>query len=289
MKICAIDIGSNSVRLATFADGKTLYKSLCTTRLGEGLAASGRIDAAACERTARAVSKFASRAEKEGAQRVYAFATAAVRSASNRSEFLDRVRELCGLEVDVVSGELEAELGITGALGKGEDGGIIDVGGASTEATFRRGGTTVYSKSVDIGTVRLFDTAGRDFAAVCERIRAVLPEYGSFDASDLKVYNIGGTGTQIAAVKHGLKIYDPNIIHGTYLTRDEIYDMGKRFLAMTVEEVKAVSGMEERRADVIGGGCLLLAMVMERFGLKGITVSENDNLEGYVMLKEGSL
>ncbi len=288
MKTSAIDVGSNSVRLAMFADGKTLYKTIKTTRLGEGLAVTGKISPKASERTARAIAEFVSRAKREGAEKVYVFATAAVRSAQNRGEFVREVQKTAGVDLDIVSGEEEARLGILGAVGEG-DGGIIDVGGASTEATFRTGGTTVYSKSVDTGTVRLFDTAGRDFNALIQKIDEVLPQYPPFNASNLKVYNIGGTGTQIAAVKHGLKVYDPQIIDGTYLSREEIFAMGKRFLSMSVDEVKAVSGMEERRADVIGGGCLLLAKVMERFGLDGITVSERDNLEGYVILKEGSL
>ena len=70
MKIAAIDIGSNSVRLMMWADGKTLYKTLNTTRLGEGLAASGRMTAPAMERTAQAVAQFCQRARLEGAQKI---------------------------------------------------------------------------------------------------------------------------------------------------------------------------------------------------------------------------
>lgn len=285
MKISAIDIGSNSVRLATFADGKLLYKTINTTRLGERLQVTGNILPEACERTARAVAAFVERAKAEGAERVYAFATAAVRSAKNRREFISRVKEKCGVQVDVVSGETEARLGILGALGK-SDGGIIDVGGASTEVTFQCGGETVYSHSADIGTVRLFDAAGRDMQALKKVIADKLPEYGSFKANSLKTCNIGGTGTQIAAIKHGLKEYDPEIIDGTLLTRTEIYALAERLLSMSVDEVKKISGMEERRADVIGGGCLLLSAVMEKFGIDELTVSESDNLEGYLMLKE---
>ena len=288
MKISAIDIGSNSVRLAMFADGKLLYKDVQTTRLAEGLAKTGEICPAAAERTAEQVAKFVLRAKSEGAQKIYPFATAAVRSASNGENFCKLVFKKCGAEVDVVSGEREARLGILGALGE-SDGGIIDVGGASSEVTFQRDGKTIYSKSVNIGTVRLFDVAGRDIVALTRAIEDKLNEYPPFSAKDMRVCNIGGTGTQIAAVKHGLKVYDAKIIDGTLLSRKEIFDMAQNLLSMTVEEVKKVSGMEERRADVIGGGCLLLAKIMERFEIEELTVSESDNLEGYVILKEGRL
>lgn len=286
MKIAVIDIGSNSVRLALFADGKTLYKRLASTRLGEGLAVSGRLSDAATERTAQAVAAFAADAAAEKAVNTYVFATAAVRSASNGNVFTRRVKELCGIDVDVVSGEEEAKLGITGAL-RGKDGGIIDVGGASTEVTLSQGGKTLYSRSVNVGTVRLNDIAGRDKEKLSKLILGKIAEYGTFNASGFNMYGIGGTATTLAAVKHGLKVYDPSVTDGTVLSAGEIYSMAERILQMPVSEVCKMSGMEPNRADVIGGGCLLTYYVMRHFGIDKITVSESDNLEGYLILKGG--
>ena len=156
-----IDIGSNSVRLMTMADGKVFYKVLITTRLGEGLASSNLLKAESIERTARAVETLQKKAKDEGAKNVYAFATAAVRSAKNCKDFVQRVDELCALKVDVVSGEMEAELGAKGAVGK-RDGALIDIGGASTELIVQKAGAIVYKKSIDVGAVRLKDLCGRD-------------------------------------------------------------------------------------------------------------------------------
>ncbi len=288
MKIFAIDIGSNSVRLACIADGKTLYKRLKTTRLGEGLSQTGKISQQAIERTASAVSDFIGFAKNEGADRLFAFATAAVRSAENGADFTARVKELCGVTVDVISGGEEAKCGILGAL-RGGDGGIIDVGGASTEVTVQSGEKTLYSKSLDLGAVRLFDLAGRDKAKLEKVIGEKISDYGDFCATQFNMYAIGGTATTLASVKHGLKVYDPAITHGTVLTQNEVKELSAKFLRLSVEEVRALNGMEPRRADVIGGGCLLLYNVMKRFGINDITVSESDNLEGYVLLKEGVL
>ena len=286
MKISVLDVGSNSVRLATVADGKTLYKAINTTRLSEGLAISGVLKAEAIERTALAIKGFVERAKAEQADRIYVFATAAVRSASNRGDFLKRVKELCGIEVDVVSGKEEARLGILGALG-GRDGGIIDVGGASTEVTVQRGGQVLYSYSADIGTVRLHDLGGRDIEKLKKISLERIADYGDFDASAFDMYAIGGTPTTIASVKHGLKVYDPEIVDGTVFSTDEFMQMAERFLSMPVEKVRKISGMEPNRADVIGGGCLLTALVLQHFKISKVTVSESDNLEGYIMLKEG--
>ncbi len=284
MKISAIDVGSNSVRLMVMADGKTLYKQLDTTRLAEGLAQSGVLKPEAIERTARAVQIFAAAAELNGAGTPYVFATAAVRSSKNGADFVARVKALTGIDVDVLSGEEEAACGILGAL-RGRDGGIIDLGGASTEITLQQGGKTLYSKSVNIGTVRLFDMAGQDRSALQAAIDNSLNGYGSLSLDGKDIYGIGGTATSLAALYYELEKYDPKVVEGTVLTREWLCAEAEKLLSLTVEERRALRGMEPRRADVIAGGCLLMYSILNRFNADRITVSESDNLEGYVLFK----
>ncbi len=287
MKISAIDIGSNSVRLALVSDGKTLYKRIRTTRLGEGLSFSGSMKDEAIERTALAVADFVNRAKAEKTDKLYAFATAAVRSASNKAQFLARVKELCGLEIDVISGETEAKIGILGALGN-NDGGIIDVGGASTEVTFRAGGRTVYSKSVNVGTVRLFDLAARNKQKLLRIISEKIEEYGEFSAENVNMRAIGGTATRLAAIKHNLLQYTPEVTDGTNFTVGELAKYADGLLSTPVEIIRA-NTICSASAEVIGGGCLLLAEIMKKLKIKSLTVSERDNLEGYIIYKEGAL
>lgn len=287
MKISAIDIGSNSVRLALVSDGKTLYKRIRTTRLGEGLSFSGSMKDEAIERTALAVADFVNCAKAEKTDKLYAFATAAVRSASNKAQFLARVKELCGLEIDVISGETEAKIGILGALGN-NDGGIIDVGGASTEVTFRAGGRTVYSKSVNVGTVRLFDLAARNKQKLLRIISEKIEEYGEFSAENVNMRAIGGTATRLAAIKHNLLQYTPEVTDGTNFTVGELEKYADGLLSTSVEIIRA-NTICSASAEVIGGGCLLLAEIMKKFKIKSLTVSERDNLEGYIIYKEGAL
>lgn len=284
MKISAIDVGSNSVRLMVMADGKTLYKQTDTTRLSEGLAASGRLLPEAIERTARSVQLFAAAAELNGAGTPYVFATAAVRSAVNGGDFVKRVKQLTGIDVDVIGGEEEAACGLAGAL-RGRDGGMVDLGGASTEITVQKGGKKVFSKSVDIGTVRLYDLAGQDRQALQKVIDRKLAEYGAPDLSAVDMYGVGGTATSLAAIFHGLEPYDPKVVDGTFLSAQWLGEEAERLLPLTVEERKKVKGMDVRRADVIAGGCLLMYSLLSKFGSGGITVSESDNLEGYVILR----
>ncbi len=285
MKTGIIDIGSNSVRLALSADGKTLYKRIQTTRLGEGLALTGRITSMAIKRTSKVVADFKAQAECDGAERVFVFATASVRSALNGNDFVEYMKRFYGILVDVISGETEAEIGLLGALGNA-DGGIIDLGGASCEVTVRKNGETVYTKSVDAGAVRLLDVCGHDRDKLEKYISEKLSGYGSFDAGTYSMYGISGTATTLAAVKHKLTEYDPAIIHGTPLTVDEVGSMAEKFLSMTVDEIKQLGGVVIWRADVIAGASLFLYRLMQYMNISKITVSENDNLEGYLLYKD---
>lgn len=124
MKISVMDIGSNSVRLMIMSDGKTLLKTLNTTRLGEKIADSGMLSDGAMRRTVNAVLQFKQLSETNGAEKIYAFATAAVRSAKNGYVFVDKVKRDCDIDIDVISGEEEAKIGIIGAIGE-NDGGIF--------------------------------------------------------------------------------------------------------------------------------------------------------------------
>lgn len=282
MKTAVIDIGSNSVRLMLRADGKTLFKKLTTTRLGEGIAFTRTLGAEAMERTARAVCAFYEEGMASGA-RVCAFATAAVRSAKNGDAFRALVKERCGLEIDVVSGEEEALLAINGALGGG-DGGVLDVGGASSEVCFRLGGKIVFSVSLNVGAVRLYDLCGDEREKLAPVVReAISPLCGQTFRG--RFCAVGGTATTLAALKLGLKEYDGEKVQDLRLTRGEVNSLSEKLLSLTAEGRKSLVGMDERRADIIAGGAYLIAEIMRTLDLSELYVSDRDNLEGYLTLR----
>ena len=275
-----IDIGSNSVRLMLWADD--FYKRVNTTRLGEGLALSGVLKPEAIARTAQAVRAFAEEGRAHGAE-VHAFATAAVRSAKNGAQFCEAVKGLCGLEVDVVSGEEEALLGLLGALGE-EDGGIIDIGGASTEICLRRGGKIVFSRSLPVGAVRLFDKCGEEREKLLSEIQTAIASLEEVRPAG-KLYAIGGTGSTLACVMLGLEEYDGQKIQDFYMPQAQISALADRLVSLSAEERKAIKGMDKRRADIIAGGALLLAEIMKKLSSDGVFASDRDNLEGYCYLR----
>ena len=281
-KFAVIDIGSNSVRLMFVADGKVLYKRLNTTRLGEGLANACLLKTEAIERSAMAVAEFYAMAKEESAESICAFATAAVRSAKNGNAFVERVRELCGLDVEVIAGETEAEIGILGALGNA-DGGVIDIGGASTEIIVKEKGELIYKKSVDIGVVRLKDKCGRDKNALMQTAHAAGETFGQVPKAIL--HGIGGTATTLGALALGLQTYDSEKVTGSIVTLEKMKTLADSLSAMSVEEIAQLPCVPKGRADVLSGGAVLLSVLMECLGFDEIVISDRDNLEGYAMYK----
>ncbi len=282
-KFAVIDIGSNSVRLMLIANGKVLYKRLSTTRLGQGLASSLHLLPEAIDRTANAVAEFYQIAKNESVENVYAFATAAVRTAKNGEVFTEKVRSLCGLQVEVVSGEREAELGILGALGNC-DGAVIDMGGASCEIAVRTGGKTVYKKSVNIGVVRLKDECERDREKLLHAAMRAVNEYGAIPFIK-EAYAIGGTATTLGALALGLIDYDGAMVTGTSITAQDLQAMADKLLTMPVAEIAKLPFMPVGRADVIAGGAFALAILMHELGIERLIISDRDNLEGYAIEK----
>ena len=280
-KFAVIDIGSNSVRLMFVADGKVLYKRLNTTRLGEGLAQAPFLKSEAIERSAAAVAAFHRQAIEEGAEYVCAFATAAVRSAENGQDFVQAVKALCGLTVEVISGEEEAEIGILGALGNA-DGGVIDVGGASTEIVVKENQKFIYKKSIGVGVVRLKDACGRAEDKLLSVCKERATEFGTLPILK-NIWAIGGTATTLAAQILGLQSYDSERITGAKITVAQLSALAKKLLSMTVDEIAALPCMPKGRADVLTGGAVWLLTIMQTYGIQTLTTSDRDNLEGYAI------
>ena len=127
------DVGSNSVRALVRSQEKTYFQGLITTRLGEKLDEKKELTPVAVERTVKGIEKLLAEVKKYDPQRIFAFATEAVRSAKNGSEFVGEVKKRTSLTIEIIDGEEEGEIGLSGAVGAG-DGGIIDIGGASGKA-----------------------------------------------------------------------------------------------------------------------------------------------------------
>lgn len=279
MKYGVIDVGSNSVRLLISENGKNLKKLINTTRLAEG-EKDGLLNRQSSLRTLKAIKEFVGVARENCANKIYVFATAAVRNAKNGVDFVTAVKKECGFDLDVVSGETEAELGVMGAL-CGKDGAVLDIGGGSTEIAVRKNGKLVYTKSIPIGAVVLTDKFGQNAEKILEFARRAVRDFGDIPQADF--YCIGGTCTSLAAVSLKLAEYDPERVNGYKFTPAALFALVKEISEFTVEERKNLAGLQKERADIIHAGACIFQAVAEYVGADLFTVSESDNLEGYLI------
>ena len=282
MKYGVVDIGSNSVRLMISDGLSTLSKTVITTQLAEGLAEDGNLHLPAMERTVLAVSFFCDLAKKERVDKIYVFATAAVRQSKNSSEFLSLVKSACQIDVDVVSEEDEAKYGYKGAL-NGSNGGVVDVGGASTEVIYAENGSIKYSKSIEAGAVKIKDVCGQDKDVADKFIEEKIKYYGVIPSGNY--FAIGGTATSIASIIQELDPYQPEKVDGFKVSKKQLKELAERLYKLPISERAKLKGLQEKRAPVIAGGVLLLYKIVEKIGINEVTVSEKDNLEGYLACK----
>ncbi len=286
-KYATIDIGSNSVLVyVAEREGdqwKTLAERAEITRLGEGLKATGRLSQEAMERTAKAVCEFARLARELGAEQIVAVGTMALRTAENSDEFVKMVKEMCDVDVEIIPGEEEARLSYlavkSGLKMPAERVVVIDVGGGSTEFIFGKGDEIEKKFSLNIGAIRFTEDYLKNDPPTKEEVNnmldAIKKELGDLqiDFQPDALLGIGGTITNLAAVKHKLVKYDPAIVDGTVLTLKEVEDLMNMFASMTVEERKKVPGLQPKRADVIVAGTGIVYTIMKKLGLPELTVS----------------
>lgn len=301
-RAAAIDCGTNSIRLL-IADVDPVTRALADVardlrivRLGEGVDATGAFAPDALHRTFAACREFAVMLHEAGDPPVRFVATSASRDVANRAEFVSGVRELLGVQAEVLSGSDEGLLSFRGATaGLQADARppflVVDIGGGSTE--FVLGGREpTHRVSVDIGCVRLTErhlvddppSAGQVESATVT-IDAGIARAGQVVplADGGTLVGLAGTVTTVAAIALGLPEYDPVRIHHSRIPAADVLRVSRSLLGMTRAERMAMPVMVPGREDVIGAGALILRRVVEATGAAEVLVSEHDLLDGAVL------
>lgn len=285
----AIDIGTNSVRLliAQKVNGKIVpvHRDMKSTRLGEGLEATGKISKEAMTRTLDALIAFMGTIQGFDVKQIKAVATSAMRDASNAVEFLEVVRQKAQLSIDIISGDEEAELSYLGVrsglnmLDDIDDSIVVDIGGGSTEIVFKEDGKIVCSSSL-VGAVRCTEnstTPTQIFAELEEHLNKIK------NFKDHKLIAVGGTATNLAAINKKLTSYDPELVHGSEI---DIKELGKTIFyigSKSLAERMAIPGLQPERADIIVAGLLILWVIMTYVKIDKVIVSEADILQGIIL------
>jgi len=297
-RVASIDLGTNTARLliGSSKNGRVErhFISRRITRLGGGFTKDRGISQEAAERTISALSDFARSLKEYGVDRVRAVATSAVRDAANRTEFCASVRGATGIELEVIPGDLEGKLTLSGVFsGLDVRSGqlfVFDVGGGSTEYTVSSGEDILFTRSLPLGVVRL--TEGKRGV---EAITAKVDKELSFLAKELHdaffseglasstLIGTAGTATTLAAISLKLADYDYRKVNNHLLPLAEIKSIFHRLLPLTPEERLQVAGLEQGREDLIIAGTILTIRTMELFGISTLKVSDYGLLEGVLL------
>jgi exopolyphosphatase/guanosine-5'-triphosphate,3'-diphosphate pyrophosphatase len=302
MRYAVIDVGTNSVKFCIGEreqDGtwRTVVDRAEVTRLGEGLAETGRLGGEPVERTADAIAAMVEEARREGAEDVAAVGTAGLRIAPNAGDLIEAVKSRCGVEVEVISGDEEARLAYKAVMAAlpGEPGTLVvfETGGGSSQFTFGQGEQIDERFSVDVGAARFTERFGLD-AAVSEdvvgearaAIAAELDRIENREPADL-VVGMGGAITNMAAVAHELEEYDPAAIQGSVLGRDEVERQIERYRTSSADERRAITGLQPGRAEVILAGACIVATVLDLLGRDSLTVSDRGLRHGLLVERFG--
>ena len=284
-----IDIGTNSVKLhvgeRTEADQwRTIIDRAVVTRLGEDLGGTGVLGPEPMGRTIDAICDMAGQARRAGALDIAAVGTAGLRIAANSSAFVDAVKARCGIRVQVISGDEESRLGYLAAKPRvRQDGGsivVFETGGGSSQFTFGHGDHIDERFSVDVGAARFTELYHLDRivprTVLDEALAAIASELSRLDGrpSPDTLIGMGGAFTNLAAVKHELAAYAPEVVEGTVLDRSEIDRQIDLYRTRSAERRRRIIGLQPARAEVILAGACIARTVLEKLGCESVTVSD---------------
>jgi exopolyphosphatase/guanosine-5'-triphosphate,3'-diphosphate pyrophosphatase len=295
-RVAAIDCGTNSIRLliADITDGKfrEIIREMEIVRLGQGVDKTNSFHPDAISRTLAATEKFASLIKSKGVEKIRFCATSATRDASNRNLFIDGVRDILGIEVEVIPGEEEATLSFLGATKELDQQQapflVVDIGGGSTE--FVIGSDQVSAaKSVNIGCVRMSERHLNQQPPTSAQIQSAIIDIDKAIAEAAVVVPIttaqtlvavAGTATTVAAAALDLAEYDRYAIHLSRISAEKVHKVAAMFQRLTRDEIAKLGYMHSGRVDVITAGALVLSRVMAATGATEFVASESDILDG---------
>lgn len=314
-RIAAIDIGTNSFHLLVAAvDPKLrtfriIQAEKATTRLGERDPETGELTEAAMQRGLETLRQFRDLAASHRVEQIVTAATSAVREAPNGRDFLQTILDDLGMEVDLVSGPEEARLIYLGVLSGMPFGDrphlLLDIGGGSTELILADGRDARALTSTRVGAVRLQRDFVRDDPMPPQR-RSFLKAFiqGSLEPAVDKVRRrikpgetpvlvaTSGTAMAIGSLAASEEERPPRKLHGYCVTRQSLNQVVDRLITMTPAQRRDLAPINDRRAEIIVPGALILQTTMKMLGVEEFVLSERALREGLIvdwMLRQGLL
>lgn len=297
-----VDVGTNSVKLlvAEVAAGQVrpVWEGSKQTRLGQGFYDKHRLQPGPVKTTAQAVAEFVAKAATEQAASVRLIATSAARDAVNAAELVNAIKDACGLDLQIISGDQEADwvfLGVSTDTQLAEHPLlIVEVGGGSAEFILGHGHQADFRESFPLGTVRLLGQVGpsdppqgRELDACRNRVLGFLRETVAprlapamrretkFQASHgrLQLVGTGGTASILGCMQAELQVFDRERLEATRLSLEHLHQQVDRLWSLPLTERKKLPGLPPNRADVILTGAVIYEGVAQTFGFRELRVS----------------
>ena len=305
--IAAIDIGTNSIHMVIVEIDKTLpaftliSREKDTVRLGEREPKTGNLSEAAIKRSLASLRRCKDLAESFNVEHIIAAATSATREAPNGLDFIWQVQAEVGITINLISGYEEARriyLGVLSGMDFQEKPHvIIDIGGGSTEIVLADSQEPRFLSSTKVGAVRLTNEListdpidEKELTYLQAYVRGMLERPIDEVKRKLKPGEIpqavGTSGTiETLVALHAMQTLGelPSPLQGYQMSRQDLKDMVKQFVSLTYEERVNLSGMSEKRAEIIVAGAVILLEAMTMLNLETITICERALREGMIV------
>jgi exopolyphosphatase/guanosine-5'-triphosphate,3'-diphosphate pyrophosphatase len=294
MPLAVIDVGTNSVLvLAINETNQTIYNDYAITELGKGLVKNeGFLFAEQIDQTYLVIANFVENVRKLGIKNIHIIGTSASRDAKNISLLTYKIKKQLNLDYRILNGDEEAFYTYQGGLflfNRTENNSycMIDIGGGSTEIILGSFSDIKFKQSFNLGTVRLRDTYSFPYQlnkAQFDKIESDIQNV----FINLEIPNtpshfvgIGGTFTTLAAIDQELSSYEPDKLNGYQIKLDRLIDMLDLINIKDKKNRELIIGLEEKRAELIVYGLIILINFMKRFNLKNLIVSDFGLRFGY--------
>jgi exopolyphosphatase/guanosine-5'-triphosphate,3'-diphosphate pyrophosphatase len=300
-RIAAIDIGTNSfhaVIVDVYPDGSfyTIDKLKEMVLLAEK-GFDNRLSDAAVERALSALHKIKTLCDHQGAERILAYATSAIREAENGGELIQRVIDEIGIKIIAIPGRVEAELiGLAvqhGVEMPASPSLIMDVGGGSVEYIIANKEKFFHLSSKKLGVARMTarfvehdPISKEEIQTLRKQFQTNLTDVAQSFASHRASMLIGSSGTMenIALMIAYRKDKTPNMsVNELEFTATEFFHLYDDVIEMGYDERAKLKGLDEKRISLLPAGLVLLNYVLKTFGIKRIKISSQALREGIIL------
>ncbi len=306
MRLAAIDIGSNSIKMVVVEAAGDSFAVLArekdVARLGHETLRKGYLPDEAIARAADTIKRFHSIAEGRGANNIVAIATASVRQADNAAQFIDEVERLTGVRVEVLSGIEEARLiGLAASQGcamRGDSLLNIDIGGGSTELSLVSDGVPAQLFSINIGAVGLTErfittdpVKPKELRALKEEVRAAL-QRPARELRGARWHHSTGTSGTALALGEALKTRRQNQTElrergaqpaGAEINLTRLVRFNEMLTGLNVAERREQPGVSAQRAEIIIAGGQILEAAMRALNIEQLRTCDWALREGVII------